>query len=157
MSEAGLQLSMRSLGPGCESPYRARSMKNRKAILRGRYVRARRDQLGLTQEGLAERAGLSANYLARLERGEMRNPKHATLEALAAALGVDVATLLSPPEPPEPGSPLERFLASGLAGDVTPEEVEKLQRIAHVLGPAPTAGTYLRILDLIRSSAQSQD
>lgn len=127
-------------------------MTNGRANRLGRYVRARRDELGLTQEGLAERSGLSANYLARLERGEMRNPRRATLEALAEALEVDVADLVSPPAPPEPGSALERFLASELAQNVTPDEIEKLQRIVHVLGPEPTAGTYLRILDLIRTT-----
>lgn len=122
----------------------------------GAYVRARRDELGLTQEALAERAGLSSTYIAMLERGEKRNPKRSTLRQLSEALEVEEATLLSPPAPPRPGGALERFLASGLAGEVTPEEIAKLQQMERILGPEPTQGTYLRALDLIRSAKQSQ-
>lgn len=117
----------------------------------GAYVRARRDELGFTQESLAAAAGLSVTYIAMMERGEQKNPRRTTLLALAKALDVDEATLLSPPAPPKPGSALERFLASGLGGDVTEDETAKLQQMETVLGPEPTMGTYLRALDLLRS------
>jgi transcriptional regulator with XRE-family HTH domain len=44
---------------------------------------------GLSQRRLADAAGLSVNYVARLERGE-RAPSWGTVQALAAALGVEV-------------------------------------------------------------------
>jgi len=71
--------------------------------LRGR-VGARLKQLRrarrLTQEQLAERAGLSYKFVGQVERGE-GNPTLTTLEALSAALGVGADDLLaSEPERP---------------------------------------------------------
>ncbi|HYM27806.1 MAG TPA: helix-turn-helix domain-containing protein, partial [Steroidobacteraceae bacterium] len=54
------------------------------ALLR-RYRRERR----LTQEELAERAGISPAAISLLERGLTRAPQKATLELLVAALGLD--------------------------------------------------------------------
>jgi transcriptional regulator with XRE-family HTH domain len=47
----------------------------------------------LTQEELAERAGLSRTYLARLER-RRQDPTLTTLRRLAKALGIRVADLV---------------------------------------------------------------
>lgn len=48
-------------------------------------ISRRRDELGLSQEQLAERAGLSAKYLGRIERGEV-NASLDTLERVVSAL-----------------------------------------------------------------------
>lgn len=56
---------------------------------------------GLTLKQLAERAGLSLSYVSDLEHGRSR-PSLATLERLAAALGVSRAELLGE-DPAEPG------------------------------------------------------
>jgi transcriptional regulator with XRE-family HTH domain len=50
-------------------------------------VRKRRKAQRLTIEQLAERAGMSANYLGSVERGTV-NPSVSTIQALARALGV---------------------------------------------------------------------
>lgn len=60
----------------------------------GGHMRARRKALGLTQEQLAERAGLSTNYIARLELGS-NTPSLPALICLAKALSVPVSDLLS--------------------------------------------------------------
>jgi predicted ATPase/DNA-binding XRE family transcriptional regulator len=52
-------------------------------------LRRLRTRSGLTQEQLAERAGLSTNAISALERGERRHPYPHTVDALASALGVD--------------------------------------------------------------------
>jgi transcriptional regulator with XRE-family HTH domain len=52
-------------------------------------------ELGLSQEELAGRAGLHRTYIGSIERGE-RNLAVGNLFALADALKVDVAGLLSP-------------------------------------------------------------
>ena len=56
-------------------------------------VRERRTELGLTQEELARRAGMSVRALRYLEQGRVRNPRTASIRQLVAALetAVDVA------------------------------------------------------------------
>jgi tetratricopeptide (TPR) repeat protein/transcriptional regulator with XRE-family HTH domain len=51
-------------------------------------LRHYRTAAGLTQEGLAEQAGLSVRNLRDLERGAPQRPQRATLERLATALGL---------------------------------------------------------------------
>nr|MBA2754454.1 XRE family transcriptional regulator [Chloroflexia bacterium] len=55
----------------------------------GTRLRAARDVANLTQQELAERAGLTPNAVGALERGEHLHPYPATVRALAAALGLD--------------------------------------------------------------------
>lgn len=57
----------------------------------GAVLRRHRVAAGLTQEGLAERAGLSPRGVQDLERGVNRAPRRDTLELLADALGLDPA------------------------------------------------------------------
>jgi transcriptional regulator with XRE-family HTH domain len=64
----------------------------------GGAVRRRREALRWSQELLAERAQLNRSYLGEVERGEAV-PTLATMDKLAAALGVAVAALLEPREP----------------------------------------------------------
>jgi transcriptional regulator with XRE-family HTH domain len=58
----------------------------------GSRLRAIREQVGLSQEALAERAGLHRTYVSSVERGQ-RNISLANIQALADALGVDVEKL----------------------------------------------------------------
>ena len=58
----------------------------------GARVRSLRQARGLTQEALAEVAGLHRNYVGSLERGE-RNVSIENVHALAKALGVPDADL----------------------------------------------------------------
>jgi predicted ATPase/DNA-binding XRE family transcriptional regulator len=57
----------------------------------GAVLRRLREAASLSQEGLAERAGLSTNAISALERGERRRPYPHTVRALADALGLDAA------------------------------------------------------------------
>jgi transcriptional regulator with XRE-family HTH domain len=56
-------------------------------------IKALRDRRGMTQEQLAERAGVSRTYLARLETAR-QDPTLSMLEKLAKALGVKVGRLV---------------------------------------------------------------
>lgn len=67
----------------------------------GDAVLVARDRTGLTQEALADRAGMHRNYVGGIERGE-RNPSLTQLVRLAAALGMTAAQLLDGVEPPNP-------------------------------------------------------
>ncbi len=60
----------------------------------GENMRVRRKALHITQEQLAERAGLSVNYIARLEVG-MRAPSLEALVSLADALSLQVSDIVS--------------------------------------------------------------
>lgn len=62
-------------------------------ILKGAtMIRAWREYLGMTQQELAERSGMSQPSLARLEKGNS-TPRTATLKKLAAAMDITVAQL----------------------------------------------------------------
>lgn len=58
------------------------------------HIRVRRKAIGVTQEQLAERAGLSPNYIARLEIGS-NTPSLPALVAIVRALGVQPFELLT--------------------------------------------------------------
>ena len=58
------------------------------AISFGERLRVLREAAGLTQEALAERAGLTADGIGALERGVRRRPYPHTIRALAEALGL---------------------------------------------------------------------
>ena len=55
-----------------------------------------RKEKGLTQEALAEKSGLSQQYISGLENG-LRNPTIVTLHELACALDVGPIDLLAVP------------------------------------------------------------
>jgi len=59
----------------------------------GKNLKKAREDKELTQEELAEKAGLSANYYAKIERGEI-NTTIDTLRKIAKALGVKSSDLL---------------------------------------------------------------
>lgn len=58
-------------------------------------VRRIRQAAGLSQEKLADLTGLHRTYVGSVERGE-RNISIDNMERFAAALGVDIAELVSP-------------------------------------------------------------
>lgn len=61
-------------------------------------VRALRLKKQITQERLAEMAGLHVNYLGSVERGE-RNVSIQNIEKIANALGVDIRILFATAKP----------------------------------------------------------
>ena len=60
----------------------------------GSKVQRLRHDLGISQEELADRAGLHRTYVSGVERG-VRNPTLTVIEKLAQALGVTIAALLA--------------------------------------------------------------
>jgi tetratricopeptide (TPR) repeat protein/transcriptional regulator with XRE-family HTH domain len=59
----------------------------------GDLVRAHRRRLGLTQEDLADRAGVSVRSIGKWESGQVAAPRVATLRVLASAFELDDAAL----------------------------------------------------------------
>lgn len=60
----------------------------------GTAVKFRREELGLTQEDLADRAGIHRTYLSDVERGT-RNLSLVNIERLAAALSLKMSELFA--------------------------------------------------------------
>jgi transcriptional regulator with XRE-family HTH domain len=60
----------------------------------GDRVRAARERLGWTREGLAFRSGVSYSAIAQIESGRRRNLRPSTLSALAQPLGVSIDYLV---------------------------------------------------------------
>jgi len=61
--------------------------------LKGSRVRARREELDLSQAQLAARAGISQGQLSKIEQGKVPDNLSGTIESLASALRVSVAYL----------------------------------------------------------------
>lgn len=59
----------------------------------GVVIRQRREAVGLSQEALADAAGLHRTYISLLERGQ-RNPSLEVIAALAVGLETTMASLV---------------------------------------------------------------
>lgn len=65
----------------------------------GDVVRQQRETSGISQEDLADRAGLHRTYISLIERG-LRTSSITTVQRLAAALGVSMVDLIRRTEEP---------------------------------------------------------
>jgi tetratricopeptide (TPR) repeat protein/transcriptional regulator with XRE-family HTH domain len=106
----------------------------------GTLLRHYRSTAGLTQEALAERAGLSARNIRDLERGGGRRPRRDTVERLATALALQpadqtlfVAAIHQPGAAGADQVAAAEVPASPLIGRV--QELERLER--HLAGRGP--------------------
>jgi len=95
----------------------------------GKRLRTIRRTRSLTQETLAERAGLAPSYISKLERARGTAISFSAVGALAAALKIPVAEFFADrrPEPREllPMSKLQELLRGRRAG-----EIELVYRVA---------------------------
>lgn len=76
---------------------------DRRRVIFGARVRELRERAGLSQEALAERAGLHRTYLSSLERGQ-RNVGFDNIAALAVALEVPMSSLFEDQPPAQHGT-----------------------------------------------------
>ena len=58
------------------------------------FIRIKREEAGLTQRELAEKAGLSLNTIGYIECKEKRSPKLLTIKKIAKALDIDIAEFI---------------------------------------------------------------
>jgi transcriptional regulator with XRE-family HTH domain len=65
----------------------------------GQRIKRYRGRLGISQEALADRAGLHWTFIGQVERGQRNLSLHNLLK-IAAGLGVDPAKLVQGLEPP---------------------------------------------------------
>lgn len=62
----------------------------------GKRIKYYREQLGLSQIGLSEKANVSQASIARIESGIQKNLKKETMRKLAAGLGISLVQLMEP-------------------------------------------------------------
>ena len=89
----------------------------------GTAIRSKRSELGISQEELADRAGLHRTYVSDVERGA-RNPSLESIEKLALALELSISGLFArASNPGAPARPVEILLIED-----EPRDVELTQR-----------------------------
>lgn len=81
----------------------------------GQRLQAARQQAGLTQQGLCQKAGLSYSTLAKIERGAIKAPSIFTISQIAAVLGVSLDQLVGSPALPVVQAPAVRRSKSGVS------------------------------------------
>lgn len=124
-------------------------MDKKQAIRLGNYLRQAREKQGLSTHKLSDRAGINQASIVRIERGEFGNPDPDKLTAIAAALDLDPAEVLTRAGYPVPAELLEptTYLRTKFR-DLPHDQLASLQsEVAAVLrrhginsGHAPTAG-----------------
>ena len=97
----------------------------------GERIKVARRYAGLTQEELADRAGVNVDTIRKLEQGRRQGARMATVNALARALGVPTITLVEPGEPTNgPLTDLRRALTPAAAwtpgADEPPPDLDTL-------------------------------
>lgn len=113
-------------------------------------VSHRRDELGLSQQAVADRAKISRNYVSLIERGEAQNISTAVLEQLATALQLTIADLLeNAPRPTNtqfPPALWEMALQEGLSAEI----VDRLARLPRRDREPETAEDWRKLYEAIR-------
>jgi transcriptional regulator with XRE-family HTH domain len=118
-------------------------------------LRSRRAELGLRQEDIAEKSGVSLSTIQRWEAGNVRNPDPAQVQAVCRVLGirtVDAAVALgyvaaedTEPAPPPPiRSPALQELIDMFEDPAVPESMkrEALNYLRYLRSqPPPETGT----------------
>ncbi len=106
----------------------------------GERVRRRRRELGITQEELAESAGVNQGYISQIERG-LASPRRRTVDALAVALNMPQGVLLGggadhdAPQPLETRElPLLGSIPAGVPAD-SQEQLEMFPVLRHQWSP----------------------
>src|SRR5438067_12194256 len=128
----------------------------------GRLLRPHRIAAGLSQEALAERAGLSTRGISDLERGLRTTPQRQTVRRLADALGLSAADRSALEEavdrqrgpaaapPPSPSTNLPRPATDLIGREAEVADLEALLgdravRLVTLLGPGGVGKTHLAL------------
>jgi tetratricopeptide (TPR) repeat protein/transcriptional regulator with XRE-family HTH domain len=117
----------------------------------GDMVRAHRGRLGITQEELADRSGISVRGLGKIESGRIVRPRPSTVRLLADAFGLSgterdrfCAAAGPKPAPGTTGEPTRRPAPAQLPPDVTgftgrADQLRELDRLLDQGDEQPTA------------------
>ena len=132
----------------------------------GEAVYERRRQLGMTQEEVAKKVGVKANYIGYLERG-MRHPSNKVLSKLADILDLNKEEIYFLANPSVRGFLKKQAIVpqvsawQAFAKDkglrrryrITPQEMKVLSQVS-ALGPVRSARDMLFVLQAIRQAVR---
>jgi transcriptional regulator with XRE-family HTH domain len=130
----------------------------------GQVIRARRRQLDLTQEEVAQRINTSVPYIGHLEGGK-RHPSEKVVIKLAKVLGYDVRELFLLANPGTKALISEQPKSGGLSAwdafvkdaklrqihNITDQEIETLSRVAK-MGEVRDLRDFIFVLATIRQA-----
>lgn len=127
-------------------------------IIFGLKVKQKRQAANFSFSDLAERSGLSVSYLNEIEKGK-KYPKSDKIEALAAALNVPSAELISPDLSPNL-APVSDLLKSNFLNEL-PLDVFgiELSKVVEIIANAPSrVGAFIStLLELSRNYALNEE
>lgn len=98
----------------------------------GKRIKGLRGDQGLSQAALADRVGVSEEWVRRIERGDGA-PSFDTIEAIAASFGVPVGDLFGGLS----GSDARTAELARLAGSLDDEGIAWLEQAARLIGSRP--------------------
>jgi XRE family transcriptional regulator, regulator of sulfur utilization len=98
-------------------------------VMLGKNIRGVRDSMSISREVLAERAGINADYLGEIERGE-KWPALWIIREIARVLKVPTARFFEF-EDEEAGTPIEKLHST--LEDRTPEQQQQALRVVRAL------------------------
>jgi transcriptional regulator with XRE-family HTH domain len=105
----------------------------------GLRVRALREERNLTQQALAQSAGIATDMVSRLENGHYSSPGLRTLLRIAAGMGTQVASLLPDmPTVPRGGDLSARARLHAVVAKASTREVELVADLASAVVGRPT-------------------
>jgi CheY-like chemotaxis protein len=112
----------------------------------GTTIKSKRSELGMSQEELADRAGLHRTYVSDVERGT-RNVSLGSIEKLAHALGLSVWRLFEQAADGKPAEELEILLVEDEPNDV--ELTVQAFKRARIVNPIHVVTDGVAALDFI--------
>jgi len=112
----------------------------------GTTIKSKRSELGMSQEELADRAGLHRTYVSDVERG-MRNVSLISIEKLAHALGLSVWRLFEQAANGEGSDHLEILLVEDEPNDI--ELTQRAFKRARIANPVHVVHDGMAALDFL--------
>lgn len=112
-------------------------------------VRERRRQEKLSQQALADKVGISRNYLSEIERGQATNLSWQVRERLASTLGLNLAPAGTLDDVEIPSS-LAEFAATA---NLPPDDVLMLARLKYRGQQPTTAEKWELLYNVIKMTA----
>jgi CheY-like chemotaxis protein len=112
----------------------------------GTTIKSKRSELGMSQEELADRAGLHRTYVSDVERG-MRNVSLISIEKLAHALGMSVWRLFEQAADGQSTDQVEILLVEDEPNDI--ELTQRAFKRARIANPVHVVSDGLSALDFL--------